>query len=277
MGSLNSFLAALFCATAPLASTGMVEAKGVEETTPAYQLGKETVSKIRVSYEKGQYDEFLAKMDREYKAADLDGLIQMRQREIPVEFQEKWEQEFTELQKHKNSDLLNAVADSDDSRFAEKVRTLAATIATPEQEKAVSRLHSLVVKAPNTGVNADENQLIEIDLEYEYKLLHAQLPNEEVSPQERTEHQIVLRMEKMDRMKEAAKKFQDHSLKQAVGLAASNLDLRLARNLDGADLNQMVKGKVKPANPLEENVLSILSSYQGQFNDLMKQLDHANQ
>jgi TolA-binding protein len=273
MGYLNSFLAAIFCATAPFASATAVEAKGTEETRSAYTLGKERVAKIRAAYEKGQYDEFLAKMDREYKAGDLDGLIQMRQREVPVAFQEKWEQQFLDLQKQKNRDLMNVVSDKDDSIFAEKVRSLAANISTPEQEKGISKLHSLLLMAPKTGANEDENKLIDIDLEYEYKLLHAALPTDDVSPEERSDYQIALRMEKMDQMKEAAKYFQDHSLKTAVGLAAANLDLRLARNLDGADLNALAKGKVKPSTQLEESVYLILSSYQEQFNELMKQLD----
>jgi hypothetical protein len=83
-------------------------------------------------------------------------------------------------------------------------------------------------------------------------------------------------MEKMKKMVRASKSFQDHSLKQAVGLAAANLDMRLARNLDGADLNALVKSKVKPSTDLEDKAYTILSSYQGQFNDLMKELKNAN-
>lgn len=275
MAQISTILAALFCATAPLASIEVQESK-IEASQSSIKLGREMVSSVRASYENGEYNEFFSEMDASYKGVDLSGFIQMRQKEIPVDFQEQWEQKFTQLQKERNSELLNAITDKDDSIFAEKVRSLAATISTPEQEKALSRLNSFIVMAPNTGANEDENTLIALDIEYEYKLLHAELPMSDVSPQKMKEHQLALRMEKMDRMVEASKNFQDLSLKQAVGLSKANLDARMARNLDGADLNAIVKGKVKASNNTEENVYSIISSYQGQFSDLMKELDSAN-
>ncbi len=273
MGNLSTILAAILCAVSPLVS-GDIKGPQAEQPESRLKLGKETVSAVRSSYEKGEYDEFLAVMDEDFKGADLEGLIQMRQKQIPADFQEKWEEQFGELQKEKNRELLNALSDKDDSLFAEKVRSLAGNISTPEQEKAISRLNSFIVLAPNGGANDDENKLINIDLEYEYKILHAQIPMSDVSLQEQQEHQLALRMEKMEKMVAASKSFQDLSLKQAVGLAAANLDARLARNLDGVDLNAIIKGK--PTNELEEKVYSILSSYQGQFSDLMKELDNAN-
>lgn len=273
MGKLYSILAACFCATAPLASIEVQDPK-IEASQSSIKLGKEIVSAVRASYANGEYNEFFSEMDASYKDADLSGLIQMRQKEIPVDFQQQWEEKFAHLQKERNSQLLKALSDKDGSLFAQKVRSVAAQIATPEQEKALSKLNSFIVMAPGTGLNDDENRLIDLDIEYEYKLLHAELPMSDVSPQHRQEYQIALRMEKMTKMVEASKNFQDLSLKQAVGLASANLDARLARNLDGVDLNGLAKGK--PANEVEENVYSIISSYQGQFSDLMKQIDHAN-
>lgn len=275
MGKLNSILTAFLCATAPLASAQGAEPK-TEQIQKNSQLGKETLAALRAAYEKGEYKDFLEEMDASYKEAlsenELEGLIQMRQKQIPADFEESWEQRFLDLQKQKNRELLSALSDQDDSLFAEKVRSLAATLSTPEQEKAISRLNTLLQMAPNTGKNSDENKLIDIDLEYEYKLLHAGVPMSDTAPQEQQAQQLVLRMEKMKKMVEAAKGFHDHDLKQAVGLAAANLDPRLARNLDGADLNALLKSKVKPSNELEEKVFSILASYQGQFSDLMKDL-----
>jgi hypothetical protein len=276
MGNLSTILTAILCASAPLAAQ---EAQGpkTEQTQSNFKLGKETVASIRAAYEKGEYDSFLQEMNASYEHAlaenGLESLIQMRQKEVPADFQEAWEQKFSDLQKQKNKDLLAVVSDRDDSVFASKVRSVAANLSTAEQEKAISRLNTFVTMAPNAGKNDDENRLIAIDVEYEYKLLHAGRPDNSSSTQEQ---QIALRMEKMKRMVEAAKTFQDHGLKQAVGLAAANFDARLARNLDGADLNAFVKGKVKPANEWEEKVSGILSSYQGQFSELMKDLADAN-
>lgn len=277
MGNLSTILTAILCASAPLASIDMREPK-VEQARSNFKLGKETVGAMRAAYEKGEYDAFLQEVEVSYQQAiaqnELDSLIQMRQKDVPVDFQEKWEKEFVALQQKKNAELLSALSDKDDSVFAQKVRSLAANLSTPEQEKAISKLNGFVSTAPGSGKSEDENKLIQIDLEYEYKILHA--VSSDLSPQERQEQQLVLRMEKMDKMAEAAKTFQDHSLKQAVGLAAANFDARLSRNLDGADLNAYVKGNAKPANALEEKVVSILSSYHEQFSALMKTIADAN-
>jgi len=273
MGTISTILAAVLCATAPLAAVEATETK-TEQTQFKSTLGKETISSIRAAYEKGEYDTFLKEMDTSYSQADLSGLTDMRQKPLPTDFYTKWEDQFLSLQKQKNQELLAALSDNDHSLFAQKVRSLAGQIYTPEQEKAALKIGSLISKAPNTGINNDENTLIAIDLEYEYKLIHAAMPTDNTSPQQRSEQAIVLRMEKMDRMVEASKSFHDLSLKQAVGLASTNFDVSLARNLDGADLNKLVKGKVKPTNDTEEKVYSILSSYQGQFSDLMKQLNN---
>ena len=264
MGNINTILTAILCAAAPIASAGGSGIK-TEQTQSTLKLGKETVSTVREAYQKGEYSEFFSEMDASYEGADIRDLIQMRQKNVPVDFQEKWEKKVADLQKEKNKELLSAVSDRDDSIFAQKVRSLAAPLSTPEQEKAISKLHSLILMAPNKGANADENTLIDIDLEYEYKLT-----NTKSHP-----HQLALRMEKMDKMVAASKSFKDPSLKQAVGLAAANLDDRLARNLDGADLNTLVKSKAKPANETEEQVYQILSSYQEQFSDLLKELGKA--
>ena len=268
MGNISTILAALFCATAPFATPEGSLSK-TEQTEPRLQLGEKAVSAVRAAYEKGEYREFLSEMTRSYEQADLQGLIETRQNEIPLDVQEQWEEKFSNLQKKKNQELLSAVSDEDDSPFAKKVRSAAANLSTPEQEKAISKLNSFIMMAPNTGANEDENRLIQIDLEYEYKLLHAQLPVEAESPQKQQEYQLALRMEKMDRMVSASKNFEDSSLRQAVALAAANFDARLARNVDGADLNKLAN----PSTPLEESVHSIVSSYQGQFTDLMREID----
>ncbi|PIS02866.1 MAG: hypothetical protein COT85_02200 [Chlamydiae bacterium CG10_big_fil_rev_8_21_14_0_10_42_34] len=272
MGNISTILAALLCAAAPIGSVEMVDSKKSMSQADE-QSGKQVVSLVRKAYQNGDYNQFFKEMDGAFSHADLDGFIQMRAQDIPLEFQLKWEQRFTDLQELKNKDLLDALSSKDRSVFAEKVRSIASNISTPEQQKAISKLNSFITMAPNTGANEDENTLIKIDLEYEYKLYQSQFPTSDTSTQQRHYQQIALRMQKMDKMLEASKSFKDQFLKRAVLLASKNLDSRLARNLDGADLNALVKGKVKPTTELEEKVYSIISSYQGQFNDLMKNLN----
>ncbi|MBU6384016.1 MAG: hypothetical protein KGR16_06850 [Verrucomicrobia bacterium] len=272
MVNVSTILAALFCATAPISGVLAVEPAKTEVSQMEVRSGKERISAIRSAYQKGEYKTFLKEMDESYKRADLSGLIQMRQKQVPVAFQEKWEERFLSLQKERNQALMAVLSDTDDSAFAKRVRAATVNLLTPEQEKAFSRLNSFIAMAPNTGSNADENKLIDIDLEYEYKILHANVPGQESDK----DLSLVLRMEKMDKMVAASKTFQDSKLKQAVGIASDVHDSMLARNLDGNYLNGLLKSKVKPANETEEKALAVLALYQEQFSNLMKDIDHAN-
>jgi hypothetical protein len=87
---------------------------------------------------------------------------------------------------------------------------------------------------------------------------------------EKREKQCVLKMEKLARMSELAKNFQDESLKKAVSLYVENFDQRLAQSWDLADLNALANGKIKPSSSLEEQVAALLVRYQEKFSDLTK-------
>lgn len=269
MSCISTFLASILLSTAPLAAGSEKEPK-TELVESNFKLGKDVVKAVRSGYENGKYNQFMFDMDEAYNKADLNDLIKLREDSSSQDIPEEWEQQFSELQRKKNSDLLLALSEKDDSPFAKKVRSLASNILTPEQEKAISRVNMFIALAPNAGSNVDENTLIDIDLEYEYKLKVAVTQEESLTPQERQALQIALRMEKLDKMRQASKNFEDKSLKQAVTIAHATLDARLARNLDGADLNK--NAKKKSNNKDQKIVYSILRSYQGQFSDLIKEL-----
>jgi len=274
---LFAILASILCGTAPLVAQEEVQRPKTEQSQSNFKLGKETVSTVRTAYGEGEYNSFFGEMDASYKEAlsenGLETLVQIRSEEADAALAaKKWEEKALKLQNEKNKELLSLVPEKDDSVFAQKVRSVVANPSTPEQDKAISELHRFIQMAPNSGKNDDENKLISIDVEYEYKLLHLTLPTTDLSNDEIAEKRIALRMEKMDKMIAASKSFQDHALKQAVGLAAANLDARMARNLDGTDLNALVRGKVKPANELETQVYSVLSTYQEKFSELLKEI-----
>lgn len=270
MANISVILAALFCATAPIASVIDLEPKK-ESVESNYLLGQDVVKKIRNSYAKGEFNQFLTEVDSAYKEANLSGLIELRKdkKDVFEQATASWEKRLLDLQKEKAFALLSAVKDTDDSVLAQKVRSLSVNL-TPEQEKAVMTLNSLISKAPGTGANADENALINIDVEYEFKLLHANVPAKELSSQEKIANQMALRMEKMDKMVKASKNFTDIELKNAVGTAADTFDVRMARILDASDLNKLSKGKA--TNQSEEKVASVISLYQEKFSALMKEV-----
>jgi hypothetical protein len=213
-------------------------------------------------------------MDESYAQAKkenrLEALSEMRTMNLPpLSHQEKWEDRAFQLQKEKNQELLDALGD-DRSPFSEKIRNLTQPL-TPEEETALRQLASYRNMAPGTGKSNDEEQIIDLDLEYEYKSLHLDMPSQEISLADRQEKQYVLRMEKMDRMAKMSLAFTEAPLQQMVQVAHKSTDFRLARTWDAMDLNALVKGKRKPANLVEGKVASVLSLYQSKYNELSKE------
>lgn len=242
-----------------------------------YQLGSQAIEQIRSNYKEGKYKDFLSEMDASYQKAkknnELEGLIEIRKESANFSFpQEKLANGFEAIQKEKNKNLLEAASAAKDSVFVEKIRS-AATPMSDATQKALTALAPYRTMAPGTGANSDENQLIEIDLESQYKAIHLdslaaagqQIPD-------RKEKHIALEMQRMDQMSEAAKSFQDSKLKSAVAVVASAQDEKLAKVYDMSDLNALAKGRVKPQNDLEEKVASIVANAQSQFSDLNRDL-----
>ena len=277
MITISSILAAILCSASPL--IGQEEAKAapteqVVQEKSQLKMGSEVISSLRSAYQNGEYSEFLKQVDESYKIAlsenQLKGLSDMRVAGFPeMKDAQKWEDKVQALENAKKQDLLNSLSDSDDSAFAKKVRSAAASISSSDQQKSLAQLSLFHFMTPNSGKNADENTLIDLDLEYEYKVI--QLNTGSDSSDDRRMKQYLLQMERMEKMAAASKSFQDASLKQAVGLAAANCDERLAQNWDTRDLRAIASGKIKPSNENEEKIVAILSSHEAKFHEEFKQ------
>ena len=274
MINLNILLAILSVGSSPLLAVEPSPLSNKTEVVlPQQVLGSQAIDAIREGFENGNYDSFLKELDDSYKGAvaknQLTQLVEMR--EGVFEHWKEWETKAQNLQKEKNKELIRAVEDEDPSPFKEKVLSAASNPIAPEQEEALFKIASFRQMAPGSGANEDENRLIDLDLEYEYKALHLAMPG--ASSANLKEKQIVLRMEKEIKMIELASSFQDASLKKAVDLYAQNLNTRLAQIWDAVDLNALANGKEKIANAAEEKVALILNQYQEKFGDLAKQLN----
>ncbi len=271
MNYIKAILASVFCVGAPMAQVENMDKK-IEWMFSSDKLAKDTVSSIRQAYENGQYDSFLLQMDvsyeQDYVDSGLEGLIQMRQDAPPSH--DLFEYKFQEIQDQRNQSLSSVISDDDQSIMAEKVRTIITNFTTPSEKNAIDKLNSYLYKAPYSGVNDDENRLIDIDLEFEYKLLHAKLPQSDVSPNQIQEHLIVLKMAKMDKMVKASELFTDESLKNAVKLASIHFDDRLAQSLELADLNKQIRANENPKSELEAKVFAIIKMYQEDLKTLIE-------
>lgn len=261
-------LAALALATGGFAFEGSSFPIVAEEREHnQFRLGKDALLQIRNDYQAGKYDSFLKEMDASYDQVKEQGqlaeFVQLRSGSTP---NLQWMEEVKGLQKEKNAQLVQAVA-SEDSLFADKVRSAAEFSSSEDQENALNVMAAIHQMLPGTGKNTDENKLIDIDVEYEYKATHLDMPG---VPFDTREAHYALKMEQMDKMLLASQSFEDGSLKNAVESLSGNFDARLAQNWDLMDLHDLGKGKIKPADRAQERVVSVLQSHQEKMGDLAR-------
>ena len=269
---ISIFLASMLLAGTPLA-TEVQQTKIMTEQTASnsFEMGSFIVEKARADYNDGKYNEFLNKMDQDYLEAKanngLEGLIELRKETAKVNIHPEFVRSQGMIQDAKNKNLLDVV-ENNDSAFAQKVRSAAAS--APAESKLLNAYH---YKAPDAeGLNADERTVVEIDLEYSYKALHLDTLAASDSIADKREKQMVLEMQRMDRLVKASETFQDKELKQAIAKSAVGIYQRLSKKYDMKDLHDLSNGKIKPQSPLEEKVGAIVGSAQGQIFELHRHL-----
>ncbi|MBM3184517.1 MAG: hypothetical protein FJZ64_04355 [Chlamydiae bacterium] len=267
MKNLAIILAVFSLGSTPILPKGAAQSVVIGQPANSFRSGLDAVTSVRKSFDKGEYNTFLKEMDSLYIAAkeggELDQIANMR-----TGFSEDWQQweaKAQTLQQEKNQELLKAVADQK-TPFAQKIRSVTTELSDTSEHKAINHLASFRQMAPNTGKNSDENRLIDIDLEYEYKALELNDPK----PQEKREKLCALQMAKFEKIREVSREFKDESLKKEIDLMGPHFDTRLAQKWDLADLNALANGKIVPKDAVEEKIASILSHYQEKLSDLTK-------
>ncbi len=87
-----------------------------------------------------------------------------------------------------------------------------------DEEAAKNQIASYRFMKPGTGNNSDENKLINLDVEYEFKHIHldSYAAVNGTPLEERQQQQAVLLMEWHDKMLKASESFQDEGLKETV-------------------------------------------------------------
>lgn len=287
MKSISLILASLFCASSPLLAQAAAPLPSTTQTAESQlSLGADLVREVRSDYSQGKYDRFLQEMEADYQSAqaegELTGLIEIRKEDALIlaarqEDKNHWAALGKSWTQERNLELLKLVSAQPESILAKKIQSIAAEISA-EEEQAINLLIDLRKQTPGSSESEEMNLLIEIDLQAEYKQLHLDsMKMFDPSLDGLKEKHIVLDMEKMDQMLEASKSFQNLALKKQIELAGANLDERLSRSLDLSDLNRLSRGKIASANEAEKKAASILSSYQGKFSDLTKEMFEKSQ
>jgi hypothetical protein len=229
-------------------------------------LGKEAVAKVREAYSRGEYDAFLTEMEKDYQESlrqnQLEGLAALREAahvKLSATERKRLDEKFFALKKERNQKLLAAISGQKETEFTQKVRSLATEL--PE--------HNWIdfhVLSPGSGETPDENRLIDLDLELEYKSIHL----DTLQSEHRREKQLALQMQNADRMAGLVSILENKNLQSRVKQYTDHADAYLARQWDAADLHALGRGKVQPQNEVEQKVADILAIYQAEWSQLAK-------
>lgn len=258
---MKNLAAALLLATSSMVSPLTGAAMPSPSTTSTIPiLGENEVASVRARYEAGDFDAFLREMDVPYREAQKGGAIEslsdMRKNSAPL----AQEGAARAIIQERNQKLL-ALAGEQKGAFFDKVRSMASEDLSQED------FGYLRHKELGSGKNGDENQLIALDVEYEYKILHLDRPSVEgKSVENRKEKVLALRMQKGDKMEEAASKFSDSALQARVTSYVAHLDHLLAQRCDAADLLSLQRQGIRGGGSLvEQQVLLIMQEAQDQL------------
>jgi hypothetical protein len=236
------------------------------------RLGNELVASLRQAYETGSYDAFLANLHADYQNLIQSGKFAefVKMREMPpvdeklTQLSQHWEDMHQKIVDERNAALLASIAGKEDQILAQRIQSATKQMA-PEQKEALHYLASLRFKTPEKAANEDEKKLIEIDLASEFKLVHMDMQFAQKPFEDRIEKHLVINMDMIKQMSEAAKSFKDSALKKKVEIAAAVYDAWQSRNWDLNKLNHIAK---KPVGDFEKKIAEIMKSYQAKKEDL---------
>ncbi len=274
MNQFGFFLTALLASAAP--AEEKAPSRIVSEERSREQMGEETLQDIRKDYLQGKYAPFLKELDDAYQtaknSASFAQFLEMRKIAIPSAEDQKWKTLFAAWKVDRDQTLLRICSPEDQSIYSKKIASIASDL-SDEEEAALEYLATYQFLLPGDGANAEENIIIDLDIEYEFKRIHldsyAALTSNN-SFQELRLQQDVLKMEEMDKLLKASSQFQDTALKEIISKAAHSLDSRLAKIRDSFDLYALLNQTERTAQ--EERLATILSAYQTKYSDLYKEL-----
>lgn len=190
-------------------------------------LGRDAVEQVRKDYEAGLYDSFLADETANFEEVKVSGALK--------EFAAlRGLSEKSSVQEKQIEDLVEKI-DPQDTLFVEKLRFVKGESFTEEEHQSFKRLKGLRNLLPGEGKTELENKLIDLDVEYEYKMVHVS----STSKENVRKKLAALHMEHIDKMTLLAKAFQEDSLEKTVEVYRSSMDKRLSLAWDESDLAKL--------------------------------------
>jgi hypothetical protein len=271
--SIYSMVALIIFGTSGLlAQTGLDSNQEVANVISPGNTGAEMIESLRQGYESSAYDAFLANLNADYQqmvqSGKFDEFVKMR--EAPPadknmqQIASHWETIHQKLLTERNEELKAAVEGQTDQLIFNRIHSVISPLPS-DQKEALQYLSGLRFKTPGSATNNDEKKLIDIDLASEFKIVHLDAQYAQKPFDDRHEKHVVINMDALHQMQEAAKSFKDSDLQKKIELASAGFDHWQARNWDLNLLRQIIK---KPSNDVEKKIASIFAKYREKTNDL---------
>ncbi|MBS0629496.1 MAG: hypothetical protein JSS30_04640 [Verrucomicrobia bacterium] len=242
--------------------------------SPYSYSGQQIVAEVEATYQKGEYEIFLEQLDEQYqragKAGVLRGVFESAKAVMPVSAtvkdQKEYRSELAKLDKERNEQLLDAIGNNKDSAIGQKIEEISSYKISQEQIEVLAELDTLKYQVPQDTKATIDNKIAALEVEFYIKSLLLDIASQKSgsSAEELNKKKIALALQKLDRMEEAAKDYDDEIWMKKIALAKEGFRADKAYKMDVAVLKELAAGNINPENPVEEKVKGIMIDFLSQ-------------
>jgi hypothetical protein len=253
--TLGLFAAAVVCSAGVLADETVAKPSTISHTLQKNSLGKDAILQIRTDFQNGRYDDFLKTVDASYQeVVENKQILEFAKMRDETPLSRETIEKIHQLQIER-AEKISQIIGTEESLFVQKVRSALLNSFVIEGEEFFAQLHQMPL---GSGASSDENALIALDVEYDYKVTHVISTNPDVS----RDMLVALKMEQIDKMVLLALSFKDESLKQLVENMRDHFDYKLVQSWDFIDMYAMLRAEPLDAGSLEGKIAAILQEHQ---------------
>src|SRR3989338_9221030 len=225
--------------------------------------GIEQVEEVTKNYTSGQYQKFLSQVDSAYekdrKEWRFDRLLDTRKEisSLPEKHPQQaaaYLDEAKKLKEERDQKLVEVCLENPNYLSSASIKNMVFFSPSQEQKEALNYLYDLKFKFKGDGKSPLENELIRLDIEYWLKSLSLDVQGleESVDKNALQEKHLVLELEKLEKMKEAALKEPKSPIANHILVAYGIFPKQKAALIEEERLYRLAKGEIAPQNPLEE-------------------------
>ena len=241
------------------------------------------VDQILSNYNAGHYQNFLKQADDQYqksnKAWKYNALLEERKKlsslvkDFDSQKTDTFKIKIKGLNEAKERELIDLCLCEKSTPLTREVKEMIFFTPSRHEVESLNFIHNIGSKFKGDGSSPIENKLINIDIEFWLKIfsLDVLLTENKIDQKNYQEKRIVLEFEKLHQMKEACMgKNVSAKIKDYIDTAYKVYPKTCSASLTRKYLNDLVTGKVAPANQTEEKIKAIGVKYTEKEKALIK-------